>query len=170
MTYTVVGESRAHAEEREQVFLNDLVDPTASLALLSELMNYDFSGIPLDAPITDELIESVSGIHGLVQNLRKHIGDGVTLADLAGHRATLLQGPRFVGTASDVADQMEEWFDGDACDGFVIAATHVPGAYEDMVRLVVPELQRRGVFRDRYTGSTLRDHLGLARPDVGAGA
>jgi hypothetical protein len=61
---------------------------------------------------------------------------------------------------------MEEWFDGDACDGFVIAATHVPGAYENIVRLVVPELQRRGLFRDRYTGSTLRDHLGLERPAV----
>jgi FMN-dependent oxidoreductase (nitrilotriacetate monooxygenase family) len=168
MTYTVVGESRAHAEEREQVFLNELVDPTASLALLSELMNHDFSGMALDAPITDELVQSVSGIRGLVQNLRQHIGDTVTLADLAGHRATLLQGPRFVGTATEVADQMEEWFDGDACDGFVIAATHVPGAYEDVVRLVVPELQRRGVFRDRYTGSTLRDHLGLARPEVAA--
>jgi len=166
MTYTVVGESRAHAEEREQVFLNELVDPTASLALLSELMNYDFSGMELDAPITDELVQSVSGIHGLVQNLRQHIGETVTLGDLAGHRATLLQGPRFVGTATDVADQMEEWFDSNACDGFVIAATHVPGAYEDIVRLVVPELQRRGVFRERYTGATLRDHLGLARPEV----
>ena len=145
MAYTVVGESRAHAEEREQLFLNDLVDPMASLTLLSELMNYDFSGMELDAPITDELIESVSGIRGLVKNIRKHIGgDTVTLADLAGHRATLLQGPRFVGTGTEVADQMEEWFDGDACDGFVIAATHSPGAYEDVVRMVVPELQRRG--------------------------
>jgi hypothetical protein len=61
---------------------------------------------------------------------------------------------------------MEEWFTGDACDGFVIAATHVPGAYEDVVRLVVPELQRRGVFRERYAGTTLRDHLGLPRPGV----
>jgi FMN-dependent oxidoreductase (nitrilotriacetate monooxygenase family) len=164
MAYTVIGESRAHAEEREQLFLNELVDPQASLALLSELMNHDFSGLGLDAPITDELIESVSGIRGLVQNLRQHIGDTVTLGDLASHRATLLQGPRFVGTGPEVADQMEEWFDGDACDGFVIAATHVPGAYEDVVRLVVPELQRRGVFRNRYTGSTLRDHLGLERP------
>jgi FMN-dependent oxidoreductase (nitrilotriacetate monooxygenase family) len=167
MAYTVVGESRAHAEEREQLFLNELVDPKASLTLLSELMNYDFSGLELDAPITDELIGSVSGIRGLVQNLRQHIGGGtVTLADLAGHRATLLQGPRFVGTGPEIADQMEQWFDGDACDGFVIAATHVPGAYEDVVRLVVPELQRRGMFRDRYTGSTLRDHLGLERPTV----
>jgi FMN-dependent oxidoreductase (nitrilotriacetate monooxygenase family) len=165
MAYTVVGESTAHAHEREQMFLNDLVDPMASLTLLSELMNYDFSGMALDTPITDELIESVSGIRGLVQNLRAHIGGTITLGDLAGHRATLLQGPRFVGTGPDVADQMEEWFDTGACDGFTIAATHSPGAYEDVVRLVVPELQRRGVFRDRYTGATLRDTLGLARPE-----
>lgn len=167
MAYTVVGESRAHAEEREQVFLHDLVDPVASLTLLSELMNHDFSGMALDDPITDELVESVSGIRGLVQNLRAHIGDDITLADLAGHRATLLQGPRFVGTGPEVADQMEAWMDADACDGFVIAATHSPGAYEDVVRMVVPELQRRGLFRDRYTGRTLRDHLGLTRPPVG---
>lgn len=167
MAYTVVGESRAQAEEREQMFLNDLVDPKASLTLLSELMNYDFSGLELDAPITDELIESVKGVRGLVQNMKKHIGgDTVTLADLAGHRATLLQGPRFVGTGPEVADQMHEWFEGGACDGFVIAATHSPGAYEDVVRMVVPELQRRGIYRDRYTGSTLREHLGLARPEA----
>ena len=170
MVYTVVGESHGHAEEREQLFLNELVDPVASLTLLSELMNHDFSGMALDDPITDELVESVSGIRGLVQNLRAHIGDEVTLGDLAGHRATLLQGPRFVGTGAEVADQMEEWMEAEACDGFVIAATHSPGAYEDVARLVVRELQRRGVFRRAYTGTTLRDTLGLARPAVGAGA
>jgi FMN-dependent oxidoreductase (nitrilotriacetate monooxygenase family) len=171
MAYTVVGESQAHAEEREQLFLNDLVHPMASLTLLSELMNHDFSGMQLDDPITDELIESVNGIRGLVKNIRQHIGgETVTLRDLAGHRATLLQGPRFVGTGVQVADQMQEWFEGDACDGFVIAATHCPGAYEDVVRMVVPELQRRGVFRDRYTGSTLRDHLGIERPAATATA
>jgi hypothetical protein len=61
---------------------------------------------------------------------------------------------------------MEAWFDSGACDGFVIAATHTPGAYEDVVRLVVPELRRRGVFRDHYTGTTLRENLGLERPAV----
>ncbi len=167
MAYTVVGETRAHAEEREQQFLNEFVDPTASLTLLSELMNHDFSGLPLDTEITDEFVESVSGIRGLVENLRRHIGGTVTLADLAGHRATLLQGPRFVGTGVEVADQMEEWFNSGACDGFVIAATHTPGAYEDLTRMVVPELQRRGLFRRQYEGTTLRDHLGLNRPDVG---
>lgn len=168
MAYAVVGESEDHAKHREQVFLNDLVDPMASLTLLSELMNYDFARHNLDDPITDELIASVSGIRGLVQNLRAHIGDDITLRDLAGHRATLLQGPRFVGTGTQVADQMEEWFHGGACDGFVLAATHSPGAYEDVVRMVVPELQRRGLFRTEYQGVTLREHLGLARPGAAA--
>lgn len=168
MAYAVVGESEDHAKHREQVFLNDLVDPMASLTLLSELMNYDFAQHDLDDPITDDMIASVSGIRGLVQNLRTHIGDSVTLRDLAGHRATLLQGPRFVGTGTQVADQMEEWFHGGACDGFVLAATHSPGAYEDVVRMVVPELQRRGLFRTEYEGSTLREHLGLARPGAAA--
>ncbi|OBG87475.1 monooxygenase [Mycobacterium sp. E802] len=165
MAYAVVGESESHAKEREDMFLNDLVDPMASLTLLSELMNYDFAQHDLDDPVTDELIASVSGIRGLVQNLRTHIGgDTVTVRDLAGHRATLLQGPRFVGTGKQVADQMEEWFTSGACDGFVMAATHSPGSYEDIVRMVVPELQHRGLFRTAYTGNTLRDHLGLDRP------
>lgn len=165
MAYAVVGESEAHAKEREAMFLNDLVHPMASLTLLSELMNYDFAQHDLDDPVTDELIASVSGIRGLVQNLRVHIGgDTVTVRDLAGHRATLLQGPRFVGTGEQVADQMADWFEGGACDGFVLAATHLPGAFEDVVRMVVPELQRRGLFRTEYESSTLRDHLGLQRP------
>ena len=166
MAYAVVGESEAHAKEREAMFLDDLVDPMASLTLLSELMNYDFAQHGLDDPITDELIASVTGIRGLVQNIRKHVGgDTVTVGDLAGHRATLLQGPRFVGTGTQVADQMAEWFEGGACDGFVLAATHMPGAFEDVVRMVVPELQRRGVFRTAYEASTLRGHLGLDRPE-----
>jgi alkanesulfonate monooxygenase SsuD/methylene tetrahydromethanopterin reductase-like flavin-dependent oxidoreductase (luciferase family) len=174
----VVGESEAHAKEREALFLNDLVHPMASLTLLSELMNYDFAQHDLDDPVTDELIASVSGIRGLVQNLRTHISSGgggrpVTVRDLAGHRATLLQGPRFVGTGEQVADQMADWFESGACDGFVLAATHLPGAFEDVVRMVVPELQRRGLFRTAYESSTLRGHLGLQRPSntrVPAGA
>ncbi|OBJ09221.1 LLM class flavin-dependent oxidoreductase [Mycobacterium sp. 1465703.0] len=174
MAYAVVGESEAHAKEREAMFLDDLVHPMASLTLLSELMNYDFAQHDLDDPVTDELLSSVTGIRGLVQNLRSHIGgDTVTLRDLANHRATLLQGPRFVGTGQQVADQMADWFETDACDGFVLAATHLPGAFEDVVRMVVPELQRRGLFRTEYQSSTLREHLGLQRPSnvrVAAGA
>ena len=166
MAYAVVGESEAHAKEREEMFLNDLVHPMASLILLSELMNYDFAQHDLSDPVTDELLASVTGIRGLVQNLREHIGgDSVTVGDLAAHRATLLQGPRFVGTGDQVADQMASWFETEACDGFVLAATHLPGAFEDVVRMVVPQLQRRGLFRTSYEGSTLREHLGLSRPE-----
>jgi alkanesulfonate monooxygenase SsuD/methylene tetrahydromethanopterin reductase-like flavin-dependent oxidoreductase (luciferase family) len=70
MAYAVVGESEAHAKDREALLLNDLVHPMASLTLLSELMNYDFAQHDLDDPVTDELVASVSGIRGLVQNQR----------------------------------------------------------------------------------------------------
>jgi alkanesulfonate monooxygenase SsuD/methylene tetrahydromethanopterin reductase-like flavin-dependent oxidoreductase (luciferase family) len=83
-------------------------------------------------------------------------------------RGTLRELPVFVGTGKEIADQLEEWFLGGACDGFVLAATHMPGAYEDFVRLVVPELQRRGTFRKEYAGDTLRENLGLARPPIGS--
>ena len=168
MAYTVIGESEAHAAEMEQMFLNDLVHPMASLTLLSELMNYDFSTHDLDEVVTDELVEKSTGIRGLVQNMRLNIGGTVRIRDLANHRATLLQGPRFVGTATQVVDQMEEWFTTEACDGFVVAATHLPGAFEDVVRMVVPELQRRGLHRKEYAGSTLREHLGLDRSPAAA--
>nr|WP_200931291.1 LLM class flavin-dependent oxidoreductase [Frankia sp. R43] len=165
MAYVIVGETETIAREKEDIFLNQLVHPMASLTLLSELTNHDFSGYSLDDEVTDELINSVSGIRGLVQGVKKHLGDGpLTLRTLASHRATLLQGPRFVGTGPQVADQMQDWFETRSCDGFVIAATHFPGAFEDFVRLVVPELRRRGLFRTSYTGATLRENLGLDRP------
>ena len=82
-------------------------------------------------------------------------------------RGTLRELPLFVGTPRQVADQMEAWLCGGACDGFVLAATHMPGAYEDFVRLVVPELQRRGLFQSDYTGYTLRENLGLPYPAWG---
>jgi hypothetical protein len=84
MAYAVVGETEDHSKQREQVVLNDLVHPMASLTLLSELMNYDFAKRDLDDPITGELIESLSGIRGLVQNLRAHVGDTITLRDHLG--------------------------------------------------------------------------------------
>ena len=77
-------------------------------------------------------------------------------------RGTVDEMPHFVGTPAAVADQMAAWFEGGACDGFVLAATHMPGAYADVVRLVVPELQRRGLFHEDYAGPTLRENLGLA--------
>ncbi|TCN46270.1 FMN-dependent oxidoreductase (nitrilotriacetate monooxygenase family) [Rhodococcus sp. SMB37] len=166
MVYVIPGETEEIAQQKEGIFLHDLVHPQASLTLLSEVTNHDFAGHGLDDVVTDELIESVSGIRGLVQGVKRHIGDQeLTLRVLANHRATLLQGPRFVGTGAQIAEQMEEWFQSRSCDGFVIAATHFPGAFEDFVRLVVPELRARGLVREEYTGSTLRENLGLERPE-----
>jgi hypothetical protein len=62
---------------------------------------------------------------------------------------------------------MEQWFTERACDGFVVSATHVPGAYEEFVRFVVPELQRRGIYHRDYAGATLRENLRLPRPERG---
>jgi FMN-dependent oxidoreductase (nitrilotriacetate monooxygenase family) len=164
MAYVVVGESQAIAEEKERLFLDAYVHPLASLALLSELLNYDFARHDLDDVVTAEMMAASSGVRGLALGVRRHLRRDVTVRDLACRRATLLQGPRFVGTATAVADQMEEWLGTGGCDGFVLAATHLPGAFEEFVRMVVPVLQRRGLFRREYSGPTLRDHLGIARP------
>jgi hypothetical protein len=66
-----------------------------------------------------------------------------------------------------VVDQMEVWFHGRACDGFVLVASHNPGSFEDFTRMVVPEMQRRGLYHRDYAGSTLRENLGLDRPKHG---
>lgn len=165
MAYAVVGETQQIAEEKERLFLDAYVHPVASLALLSEVLNYDFARHDLDDPVTDDMMGASSGIRGLAEGVRRHLDREVTVRDLAAHRATLLQGPRFVGTPERVADQMQEWFESGACDGFVLAATHLPGAFEEFTRMVVPILQDRGLFRREYTGTTLRDHLGIQRPD-----
>ena len=73
----------------------------------------------------------------------------------------------WVGGPKEVADLFEQWFVEKGCDGFVVGAACVPGSYEDFVRFVVPELQRRGVFHRDYRGATLRENLGLERPPVG---
>ncbi len=77
-------------------------------------------------------------------------------------------GHAWVGGSKELADMFEEWCTSRACDGLVIGPTHLPGAFEDFVQLVVPALQRRGLFRTEYTGPRLRDHLGLARPQPAA--
>jgi len=73
-----------------------------------------------------------------------------------------------VGSPKDIADRLEEWFTERACNGFVVSPTYLPGTFEEFVWLVILALHRRGVCRKEYAGTTLRDHLGLARPEVGA--
>ena len=88
--------------------------------------------------------------------------DNLSVRDLA-RIAGSYGGLALVGTPSMIADQMEEWLESRACDGFNIMFPYVPGGLDDFVDRVVPELQRRGLFRRAYRGRTLRDHLGLPR-------
>jgi alkanesulfonate monooxygenase SsuD/methylene tetrahydromethanopterin reductase-like flavin-dependent oxidoreductase (luciferase family) len=76
--------------------------------------------------------------------------------------------PQWAGTAEQIADQLVSHFEAGAADGFIISAAYLPGIYEEFVDQVVPLLQQRGVFRTEYEGATLREHLGLARPEVGS--
>ena len=82
-------------------------------------------------------------------------------------RGTTREFPNFTGTPKEVVDQMEDWFEGRACDGFVLVASQNPGSFEDFVRMVVPEMQRRGLYHGDYAGDTLRENLGLEKPKHG---
>ena len=163
----VVAESSDQAAEK-RAFLDTLARPIDGLALLCEVLNIDFATRDYDAPFTDEELASFSW-HGLrdkvVATTRKKNPSARDFVEASG-RGTLREAPVFVGSPKQVADEMENWFS-NACDGFVLAAGYVPGSYEDFVRLVVPELQRRGLHRRDYEGETLRDTLGLVRPLAG---
>ena len=163
--YTVVAESQAEAEEKRALY-DELAKPIDGLVLLSEVLNFDFASKGYDEPFSSEEMDGISGIQAFRDRVVKMSGkanptprDFVTFTK----RGTLGEFPVFVGTPTGIADEMEQWF-GTACDGFVIAAGHVPGSYVDFARLVVPELQRRGLFRTEYSGTTLRANLGLEIP------
>ncbi len=163
--YTVVGETQAQAEDK-RALIDKLVKPIDGLVLLSEVLNFDFAKKGYDEPFSSEEMDGISGIQAFRDRVVSLSGrPNPTPRDFVEftRRGTLDEFPVFMGSPTQVADQMEEWF-GTACDGFVLAASHAPGAYDDFVRLVVPELQRRGLAQTDYRGATLRDNLGLARP------
>ena len=163
--YAIVGETRAAAAER-RAFIEGLAQPEDALCLLGEILNFDFSRHGLDDPLSDADMASITGQHALRDRIVQASGTPNPtprqFIELS-QRGTINEHPVFCGTPADVADEMESWYQGEGCDGFVLAATHRPGAYEDFSRLVVPELQRRGVFQTEYRGTTLRENLGLPR-------
>jgi len=165
--YAIPAESADMAAEKKAV-IEATARPIDGLTLLSEVLNWDLGSKPYDEPLTDDELAGLSwhGFRDRVIMLSGKKNPSVRdFVEVSG-RGTVHEHHAFVGTPKQVADQMEEWFHGGACDGFVMAATHIPGAYEDFVRLVVPELQRRGVFQKEYPGSTLRDIMGLKRPSA----
>jgi FMN-dependent oxidoreductase (nitrilotriacetate monooxygenase family) len=165
--YTVVGETQSQAEDRRAV-IDSHAKPIDGLVLLSEVLNFDFSKKGYDEPFSSEEMDAISGIQAFRDRVVALSGrTDPTLRDFVEftRRGTLDEFPVFMGSPKQIADQMEEWF-GTACDGFVLAASHAPGAYDDFVRLVVPELRKRGLCRTDYQGATLRENLGLAKPKL----
>jgi FMN-dependent oxidoreductase (nitrilotriacetate monooxygenase family) len=167
--YAVVAETRAMAEDK-RALIDGLAKPIDALTLLSEVLNFDFARKDMDEPFTSEELGAISGLQGFRDRVIQLSGKpNPTVRDFVHYsgRGTIHEHPVFCGSPKDVADQMEQWFVAPACDGFVLAATHMPGAYEDFGRLVVPELQRRGLFRREFQGTTLRENLGLPKPRPG---
>jgi FMN-dependent oxidoreductase (nitrilotriacetate monooxygenase family) len=157
----VVGDSLAEARAK-RAHLDSLVHPDSGLASLSIALGCDASGFDLDGPLPDipESNQSKSGRQRVIDRARRENLTVRQLAQIAGSYGGL----SIVGTPAMIADQMEEWLHSRACDGFNVMFPWVPGGLDEFVDRVVPELQRRGLFRREYEGRTLRENLGLPRP------
>ncbi|MGV0128386.1 LLM class flavin-dependent oxidoreductase [Burkholderia gladioli] len=160
--FPVIGRTEREAREKYEQ-LQQWIDTSGALSLLSDRLGHDVSRYPLDGPLP-ELPESdqLKSRAKLLTDLARR--ENLTLRQLY-YLVAGARGHRIVwGTAGQVADALEEWFTQDAADGFNIMPPYFPGGLDDFVEQVVPELQRRGLFRTEYAGSTLREHLGLPRP------
>ena len=165
--YTVVAETKAEAEDK-MALNEELFEEVDALSLLSEAMNFDFASKDMDEPFTDEELDNVTGTQSMRDRVVEVSGiQNPTVRDFVKFSSRARPRNPFVGGPKEVADKMEEYFVGRACDGFVLAADNIPGSYEDFVRLVVPELQRRGLYHKDYKGATLRENLGLPHPERG---
>ena len=162
--YVTTGETQAIAEDK-YAYVNNLAKPIDGLTLLSEVLNFDFATKGYDEPFTDEELGSINGLRGILDKVVRLSGkSNPTLKDFVDHsgRGTVHEAPHIVGDPKQVADELEKWFTEGAADGFVLFASHTPGAYEEFSRYVVPELQRRGIYHDDYAGPTLRGNLGFS--------
>jgi FMN-dependent oxidoreductase (nitrilotriacetate monooxygenase family) len=164
----VVGATKAEAEDK-MALIAKLPLEIDALSLLAEALNFDFAAKGIDEPFTTAELQGMTGMLGIRDGVLKRSGKANPSArDFINFSGRGQTDSAIVGGPGELADYMEEMFTARGCDGFVVAATHVPGAYADFVRHVVPELQRRGLFHKDYRGVTLRENLGLPRPAVGA--
>lgn len=153
------------AEEAEALYaqLQDLIPPSVGVPVLSKVMGMDLSPYDLDGPLP-ELTETkgITAFRNMIADMARR--DGLTIrqtyqAVLPARGHVLMK-----GSAADVAAQMGDWLESGACDGFNLVAPYMPGGLENIVDILIPELQRRGLFRTEYEGTTLRDSLGLTIP------
>ncbi len=159
---TVVGRTRQEAEDKFQR-LQALIHPELGVAMLSDIVGMDLSKFPLDGPVPEvPLTNTQQGRQKVVMDMAR--SEGLTIRQLYMRVATARGHRVALGTAADIADALEEWYRGGAADGFNIMPQVLPAGLTEFVEQVVPELQRRGLFRTRYEGRTLRENLGLPRP------
>lgn len=150
----VLGETEGIANERAD-YLNSLIDPELSVATSSSGLGADLAKLKPGASLSD--LQRNQGMKGAEQMLQQTMkAEGVSFTEAAKKRDVRRE---IVGTAGMVADRLQEIFEAGVCDGFVLAPTMFPGTFEQFCRSVVPELQRRGLFRTDYTGRTLRENL-----------
>jgi alkanesulfonate monooxygenase SsuD/methylene tetrahydromethanopterin reductase-like flavin-dependent oxidoreductase (luciferase family) len=153
---TVVAETRSEAREKYER-VRACIPPEGALAWISGHFGLDFSKYSPDEHVQN--IE-VPGIQGLFDSIIYAKGGApVTVKEAAMIYAQGMGMPVAVGTPADIADEMEHYMDDGGAEGFMLIATYTPGCFEEFVDLVVPELQRRGRFRTRYGGATLRENL-----------
>jgi alkanesulfonate monooxygenase len=157
----VVGDTLAEAREK-RARLDSLVHYESALGALSIALGVDARGFDPDGPLP-EIPETEGGKSGRERAIAMARRENLTVRQLA-QRLGGYGGAAIVGTPGSIADEMQEWLETGACDGFNVMFPYVPGGLIDFVERVVPELQRRGLFRTEYAGTTLREHLGLPRP------
>ncbi len=157
----IVGDSKEQAQAKRRT-LDSLVHSDSAIANLSMRLGTDAAAFDPDGPLPEipETNTSKSGRQGLIDLAQR---EGLTARQLA-QRVGGHAGLTMVGTPAEIADEMQGWLEGGACDGFTVMFPYVPAGLDDFVDLVVPELQRRSIFRREYEGRTLRENLGLPRP------
>ncbi|WFR72585.1 hypothetical protein P9209_00915 [Prescottella defluvii] len=131
------------------------------MKILEMSLGVDLKDVPLDTPLSQITADDGKQVDGAAHRLMGWNSDGrePTLRDAAMLQATSDFTPRYVGSAKTVVDQMEEWFASECCDGYIITHALSPDSLSRFVEFVVPELQRRGLYRTEYRGKTFRENL-----------
>jgi alkanesulfonate monooxygenase len=159
--FVVVGDTVEQAKEK-RAKLDSLVNYANAIASLSIALGHDASKFDPDGPLPD-IPESNASKSGRERAIALAKRENLTVRQLA-QRLGGFQGLAMVGTPATIADEMQEWLETRGSDGFTVMFPYLPGGLDDFVDRVVPELQRRGIFRREYEGTTLRENLGLPRP------
>lgn len=159
--FVIIGDTIEEAKAK-RLKLDSLVHYASGIASLSIALGHDASGFDPDGPLPP-IPDTNDSKTGQAQVLKLAEQEKLTVRQLA-QRYGGYSGLAFVGTPGSVADDMEQWLEEEGSDGFNVVFPYLPQGLDDVTERLVPELQRRGLFRTEYEGTTLRDHLGLPRP------